>query len=78
MTNDANAEMTQTEATDEALLLFLRKMRRTSPDAFGKVWEKLPREARDALHRAEMRADVRRDTYGTRPVWPVEPDLDRE
>ena len=62
--------MTQTEATDEALLLITRKMRRLHPEAFRDVWAKLPDGAKDALILAENRADVLRDKG---PVaWPVD------
>lgn len=69
-----NAAMTETQATDEALLLFIRKMRRMHPDAFADVWGKVPGGAQTALLRAEMRADVYRDHHT--PAWPVEADLD--
>jgi hypothetical protein len=53
---------TASQATDEALLLFIRKVRRLHPAAFGDVWAKLPDGAKQALAAAEMRADVLRDT----------------
>lgn len=58
------AEMTNHEATDEALLLFIRKMRRLHPDAFGDIWAQLPEGAQTALRIAETRADVLRDSAG--------------
>jgi hypothetical protein len=66
--------MTDQQATDEAVLLLVRKLRRTEPDTFARLWPKLPEGARLALQRADIRADVYRDHHET--VWPVEPDLD--
>lgn len=59
---------TDAEATDEALRLFTRKLRRLHPDAFEAVWLKLPEGARTALQLAENRADSLRwddDKAGT-------------
>lgn len=56
--------MTETQATGEALLLFLRKMRRLHPDAFREVWAKLPADAQTALLIAETRADAHRVQAG--------------
>lgn len=61
-------EFTQAEATDEALLLITRKMRRMFPTEFAAAWVKLPNGAKDAIGRAEARADVVRDRGGK--VWP--------
>jgi hypothetical protein len=74
MNTTSTKPMTQTEATDEAVLLFTRKLRRLQPAAFAELWDKLPVGARLALQRADIRADVRRDTNDV--VWPVEEDLD--
>jgi hypothetical protein len=49
---------TDQEATDEAVLLFVRKLRRLHPDAFAAVMGRLPKGARTALMLAENRADV--------------------
>ncbi len=57
-------EMTNQQATDEALLLFVRKMRRTNSTAFAEVWAKLPEGAQSALLIAETRADVFREQVG--------------
>ncbi len=48
------------QATDEALLLFVRKVRRLHRSAFDDVIGKLPEGAREALNDAEMRADTLR------------------
>jgi hypothetical protein len=56
--------MTETQATDEALLLLVRKMRRIHPDAFREVWAKLPDGAQTALLIAETRADTHREQVG--------------
>lgn len=63
MTTTENV-MTEGQATDEALLLFIRKMRRLHPDAFAEVIGRLPEGARWALDTAERRADRVRDEYG--------------
>lgn len=75
-TSKAAKQMTDQEATDEAVLLLTRKLRRLHPEAYADLWAKLPEGARRALQRADIRADVRRDTKD--PVWPVEPDLDED
>jgi hypothetical protein len=76
MTTTSKAKpMTDTEATDEAVLLLVRKLRRLEPEAFSTIWGKLPEGARLALTRADIRADVYRDHH-PETVWPVEPDLD--
>ncbi len=61
---------TETEATDEALLLITRKMRRMYPEAFAAVWAKLPDGAKDALLLSEVRADSLRDKQ-TGKTWAV-------
>lgn len=53
--------MTDAEATDEAMLLFTRKMRRLHTRAFDDVWARLPEGAKRAIYAAERRADVLRD-----------------
>jgi hypothetical protein len=49
---------TDSEATDEAILLFTRKLRRMHPEAFADVIAKLSDDARFALTLAENRADT--------------------
>lgn len=64
MTNTEATEAkpyTDSEATDEALLLFIRKVRRLHPDAYASVLRQLPEGARTALTLAENRADMVRD-----------------
>lgn len=51
---------TDQEATDEALLLFMRRLRREHPDAYRAVESSLSEGARDALDHAEHRADALR------------------
>jgi hypothetical protein len=51
---------TDAEATDEAVLLFTRKLRRLHPGVFSDVMTKLPQGAQDALTMAENRADFAR------------------
>ena len=61
MTNTtAAAAQTYTdhEATDEALLLLVRKLRRTHPDTYLAIMSQLPEGARVALDHAEHRADT--------------------
>lgn len=67
---------TDQQATDEALLLFVRKVRRLHPNTFADVIGRLPEGARDALNQAELRADTlraydRRDgiTREYRDIW---------
>ncbi len=64
---------TDTEATDEALLLFTRKMRRMHPEAFAAVWAKLPDGAKDAILFSEVRADTLRDAQAGK-TWQVTED----
>lgn len=68
--------MTETEATAEALLLAMRKLRRLYPDAYADVTGRLPEGARWALTMAEHSADVRRDLVGpaTPADWPMPVD----
>lgn len=49
---------TEHEASDEALLLLIRKLRKAAPDALTTVMAKLPQGAIDALGVAERRADA--------------------
>jgi hypothetical protein len=52
---------TDSEATDEAVLLFTRKLMRMHPEAYADVIKRLPDGARQALALAETRADRVRD-----------------
>jgi hypothetical protein len=56
--------MTPEQATAEATLLMIRKMRRLHPEAFADVMGRLPEGARAALNQAEIAADVQRDKLG--------------
>lgn len=68
---------TEAQATDEAVLLFVRKMRRMHPDAFADVWAKLPDGAKEAIGATERRADKERDANGISPDrWAVDLDDD--
>jgi hypothetical protein len=64
-TLEAKSEyFTEAQATDEAMLLITRRMRRLYPEAFAAVWAKLPDGAKDAIMFAEGRADRVRDVGG--------------
>lgn len=52
---------TDSQATDEAVLLLTRKLRRLHREAFADLTARLPEGAREALSAAERRADVLRD-----------------
>jgi hypothetical protein len=69
--------MTETQATDEALLL-IRKLRRLHPAAFADLRGRLPEAAYEALTAAERRADVHRDSVGDPAalVWPLDEEED--
>lgn len=64
MTDTENMPSMQTytdaQATDEAVLLLTRKLRRLHPDVFSEIMGKLPELARQALDLADRRADVLR------------------
>lgn len=63
------------QGTDEAVLLLIRKLQRLHPEAAKDLWSRLPDGARDALHMAEIRADVLRDQReksGTVYTWPTD------
>jgi hypothetical protein len=65
---------TEAQATDEAVLLFVRKMRRMHPDVFAEVWSKIPEGAQEAIWATERRADRERDANGiSQDRWPIEP-----
>lgn len=53
-------EYTDTQATDEAVLLLTRKLRRLHPEAFADLMSKLPEGAREALDAADLRAETLR------------------
>jgi hypothetical protein len=68
-------DFTENEATDEAVLLFTRKMRRLHPGAFADIWQRLPDGAKDALLTSERRADqTRLDSIGR--TWAKPPLAD--
>lgn len=56
---------TDEQATDEALLLLIRKLRRLHPAAYADLMSMIPEGAQRALNIAEMRADTQR-AYDTR------------
>lgn len=53
---------TDAQATDEAVLLLTRKLRRLHPDAYADLMNRLSEGARDALTLADNRADSLRHT----------------
>jgi hypothetical protein len=57
-TNEQAIQYSQTEATEEALRLFMRKVARLHPEAHADVLSRLPQGAREALAMAELRADT--------------------
>lgn len=61
MTETIAAAYTDQEATDEAVLLLTRKLRRLHPAAYADLMRKLPKGAQLALSMAESRADRVRD-----------------
>lgn len=77
-------QMTTEQATNEALLRFIRKTRRLEPAAFNRVWAMLPGAVQDALRLAEVAADKVRDEH--KPTaeglagldWPAGPELEDE
>lgn len=71
--------MTESQATDEALLLFIRKVRRLHPEAFADVIARLPEGARWALNMAENRADrVRNVTAVADLEYPMPIDVEED
>jgi hypothetical protein len=84
MTSNQHTEATFTtdQALDEAVLLIIRKLGRFHSEAYAAVLKKLPDGAREALARAEIRADIQRDAderagiaIGSRG-WPTDLELD--
>jgi hypothetical protein len=51
---------TDAQATDEAVLLLTRKLRRLHPEVHADLMRRLPQGARDALNFADIRADRQR------------------
>ncbi len=47
----------EAQATDEAVLLLVRKLRRLYPAAYADLMNRIPEGARDALDAADLRAD---------------------
>jgi hypothetical protein len=56
--------MTDHQATDEGVLLLVRKLMRLHPAAAADLMGRIPEGARLALAAAERRADVLRDQHG--------------
>ncbi len=71
--NGPPVEMTEVEATEEALRLFVRKVRRLHSEAFADVVQRMSDEALMALYAGERRAD-NRFLDATHRVWPAAPD----
>jgi hypothetical protein len=53
----ATETYTDAQATDEAVLLLTRKLRRLHPEVHADLMRRLPEGARDALNFADIRAD---------------------
>jgi hypothetical protein len=72
--------MTEAQATDEAVLLFTRKLRRLHTAAFQDIWRRLPDGAKEAIYAAERRADQLRDATGgaDRLGYPVDEEPDED
>lgn len=60
MTETTTIIATDAQATDEAVLMLTRRLRRLYPDAYAAVIDSLNPGLRDALHLADNRADVQR------------------
>jgi hypothetical protein len=63
-TEDQANAYTDSEATDEALLLLTRKLHRLHPAAYTDLMARLPEGAKTALRFAENRAERVRDQDG--------------
>ena len=73
--NESQTETFTTEqATDEAVLLLIRKLRRLHPAVFTDLMNRIPQGAVEALQRSEMRADSNRDAgiSTTTREWPTD------
>jgi hypothetical protein len=71
---------TDAQATDEAVLLLTRKLRRLHPGAYADLMARLPDGARDALALADVRADQLRDADvrdGVTRIYAAQADEDR-
>ena len=68
--------MSEQQATEMALMLLIRKMRRLYTAEYVDVLRSLPDEAREALTVAEMRADTLR--LRNEVEWPASPLEDDE
>jgi hypothetical protein len=64
----APATYTEAEATDEALLLLIRRLRRQHPEAYLAVTRSLPDGAQETLDHAEHRADLVRVADSARGI----------
>jgi hypothetical protein len=68
------SEMTQVEATEEALRLLVRKLRRLHPAVYAGLIIRLPDGAMEQLAAAEMRADnafLKANAEGIERTWPA-------
>lgn len=50
-------QYTDQQATEEALLLVIRKLRRLHPGAYADIMGRVPELAKQALHFADLRAE---------------------
>lgn len=73
-------QMTDQQATDEAVLLLTRKLMRLHPDAYADTLTRMPDGARRAIHAAELRADNLRNQAGgpTHLTYPADDYDDNE
>jgi hypothetical protein len=83
MITTTTAQMTNEQATDEAVLRLIRKLGRLHPAAYADVMGRLPEGAREQLGAAERRADTLRDRHGVEnltfpDVYPSDDDLSEE
>lgn len=72
--------MTETQATNEALLLVTRKLRRLHPEAYADIMGRIPEGARWALQMAENAADRHRNANGGAAglVYPMPEDIEED
>lgn len=80
MADTMTQTMTEAQATDEATLLLVRKLRRLHPTAFADVIKRMPADARRILDDAERRADRYRDSVGgpNGVIYPADPFADED